>query len=136
MAPALTKSEQMSRVRSSNTLPERLLRETLTALGVRYRLNYAKLPGHPDVFIPRLHTAIFVHGCFWHGHDCAKATLPKTNAEFWATKINHNRLRDARVLVELRRRGIRVVEIWTCEYAKLQLRCKRIAKRYHAAGGF
>ncbi|WP_294082454.1 very short patch repair endonuclease [Proteiniphilum sp. UBA5384] len=89
------RSQVMSRIRSKNTRPEMILRRALFARGFRYRVNDKRLPGTPDIVLPRYKTVIFVHGCFWHGHEgCKYATTPKTNTEFWVEKITTNRGRD------------------------------------------
>ena len=85
------RSEVMSKIRSKNTKPEMTLRKALFANGYRYRINYKKLPGKPDIVFPKYKTAIFVHGCFWHGHDinCIDSHIPKTNTSFWIEKIRN-----------------------------------------------
>ncbi|MHC9016823.1 very short patch repair endonuclease [Stenotrophomonas bentonitica] len=108
------RSAQMSRIRGSNTKLEVLVRKGLHARGLRYRLGGAKLPGRPDIVLPRHRTVVFVHGCFWHGHDCPLYRLPKTRPEFWADKIGSNRIRDQRVAAELEARGWRVLTVWEC----------------------
>lgn len=114
--PALTRSQVMARVKSSNTLPERLVRRILTDLGYRYRLHRKDFPGNPDfAFIGRRKT-IFVHGCFWHGHDCKRgAREPKANADYWRGKIARNRARDARSVVALSEMGWQSLVVWECE---------------------
>lgn len=130
----LTKSEQMARVKSRDTAPERLVRRLLTSYGLRYRLHRKDLPGKPDLYIARLRLAIFVNGCFWHGHaGCPRATLPKTNADFWSTKIQGNIARDQRTKVALARMGIKTFIIWTCNEAGVGKTCKRIAGLWKTA---
>lgn len=117
MADSLTpeqRSAQMSRIRGSNTKLEVLVRKGLHARGLRYRLGGAKLPGRPDIVLPKYRTVVFVHGCFWHGHDCPLYRLPKTRPEFWADKIGKNRSRDKRVVEELESSGWRVLTVWEC----------------------
>lgn len=109
------RSAQMSRIRGSNTKLEVLVRKGLHARGLRYRLGGAKLPGRPDIVLPKYRTVVFVHGCFWHGHDCPLYRLPKTRPEFWQAKIDSNKSRDARVQHELRAAGWKVIELWECE---------------------
>lgn len=109
------RSAQMSRIRGSNTKLEVLVRKGLHARGLRYRLGGAKLPGRPDIVLPKYRTVVFVHGCFWHGHDCPLYRLPKTRPEFWQAKIDSNRSRDARVQRELHAAGWKVIEFWECE---------------------
>lgn len=108
------RSAQMSRIRGSNTKLEVLVRKGLHARGLRYRLGGAKLPGRPDIVLPKYRTVVFVHGCFWHGHDCPLYRLPKTRPEFWADKIGKNRIRDLRVTAELETLGWRVLTVWEC----------------------
>lgn len=108
------RSAQMSRIRSSNTKLEVLVRKGLHARGLRYRLGGAKLPGRPDIVLPKYRTVVFVHGCFWHGHDCPLYRLPKTRPEFWADKIGKNRARDQRVTSGLEAMGWRVLTVWEC----------------------
>jgi DNA mismatch endonuclease (patch repair protein) len=131
---SVNKSEQMARVRSRDTTPERMLRRLLSNHGVRYRLHRKDLPGTPDVYVSRLRLAIFVNGCFWHGHDCARGRRPATNVEFWNTKIERNRARDAEVLQNLATRGIETLTIWQCDIKKCDGSAADIAARYrHAA---
>ena len=109
----------MSRIRGKNTTPELKLRKTLHKLGYRYRVNVRKLPGSPDIVLTKYRTCIFVNGCFWHGHkDCRYATRPKTNAEFWRTKIENNCERDLRDYTFLESLGWRVIVVWECELKK------------------
>ena len=110
------RSEVMSKVRSKNTKPEIRLRKALFARGFRYRANDKKLPGKPDIVLPKYKTVIFLHGCFWHGHkDCKYAERPKTNAEFWNDKINSNAERDETNVRKLTEAGWNVVIVWGCE---------------------
>ena len=89
------RSEVMSHIRSKDTKPEMVVRRHLHALGFRYRLHSSKLPGHPDIVLPKWHTVIFVNGCFWHRHEgCKTATMPKSNIEFWTAKFERNVARD------------------------------------------
>lgn len=110
------RSAVMRRVKSKATAPELKVRRALTALGVRYRLNRKDLPGSPDVVMPGRKLAIFVHGCFWHGHDCARGSrVPKANREYWTAKVARNVARDTRCRDELAALGWRVETIWECE---------------------
>jgi DNA mismatch endonuclease (patch repair protein) len=106
----------MRAVRSRDTTPEMIVRRVVTSLGYRYRLHKATLPGKPDlVFGPR-RKVIFVHGCFWHGHDCKRgARLPKTNVNYWREKVRRNRERDAATLNALRDTGWSTLVVWECE---------------------
>ena len=106
----------MRRVGSADTTPERAVRRLLTALGLRYRLQRKDLPGRPDIVFPGRRTALFVHGCFWHGHDCPRgARAPKTNADYWRAKIARNRARDGDTTEALMALGWRVLTVWECE---------------------
>ena len=110
------RSHCMSRIRGKNTKPEILVRKGLHARGFRFRLHNKKLPGSPDVVLPKYGVAIMVNGCFWHGHKgCRYATKPKTNVEFWETKIARNRHRDEVTEAHLQALGWNVVTIWECE---------------------
>lgn len=104
----------MSRIRGTDTKIEQAIRKGLHILGLRYRLGGAGLPGKPDLVFPRYRTVVFVHGCFWHGHDCHLFRLPKTRTEFWRQKIEGNRERDARVIRNLEAAGWRVLVVWEC----------------------
>jgi DNA mismatch endonuclease (patch repair protein) len=128
---ALTVGDRMARVRVKNTEPELEIRKILYAKGVRYRIHRQDLPGKPDIYIPRLRVAIFVNGCFWHGHEgCSRAALPKTNASFWKSKIQGNALRDQRICTELRLLGIEPVLIWTCDAKNFVRICAMLAKQW------
>ncbi len=121
------RSAVMRRVKGRDTTPERKVRALLTRLGARYRLNRKDLPGKPDIVLAGRRLAIFVHGCFWHGHDCARgARMPKANAEYWRGKIGRNVARDVRVRDELEASGWRPVVIWECELKDEQALERRI----------
>jgi DNA mismatch endonuclease (patch repair protein) len=105
----------MARVRDRNTKPELAVRRLLHSLGYRFRLHRDDLPGRPDIVLPRYKKAIFVHGCFWHGHGCRSGQLPKSRLEFWAPKIEENRARDARNFDDLRRAGWSIGVVWECQ---------------------
>lgn len=104
----------MAGIRGKNTKPELLIRRGLHRMGFRYQLHRSDLPGKPDLVFPRHRAVLFVHGCFWHGHDCHLFKWPKSRPEFWHGKILANRLRDDAVLDELRDEGWRVGEVWEC----------------------
>jgi DNA mismatch endonuclease (patch repair protein) len=111
-----TRSRMMAGIRNRDTTPERLVRQELYRMGIRYRLQNGKLPGRPDIVIGRLRTVIFVHGCFWHRHPgCRMAYTPKSNVEFWLTKLESNVARDTRNQARLVEQGWRVIVIWECE---------------------
>jgi DNA mismatch endonuclease (patch repair protein) len=113
------RSINMSKIRSNDTLPEIRIRKTLWKLGYRYRLHYKKLPGKPDIVIVRDKIAIFVHGCFWHRHkNCIEASKPKSNSEYWETKINKNIERDKKNQINIKKMGWKVIVIWECKIAK------------------
>lgn len=111
---AATRSRMMSGIRSKDTKPELVVRRGLHALGFRYRLHDRRLPGKPDIVLPRWRAAIQINGCFWHGHDCALFRWPGTRQEFWRSKIGRNVERDFEVEVALDRAGWRVLTIWEC----------------------
>jgi DNA mismatch endonuclease (patch repair protein) len=110
------RSAVMRRVKGKDTGPERQVRRLIWSLGGRYRLNRADLPGKPDLVLPGRRLAVFVHGCFWHGHDCARgARVPKTNRAYWLGKVARNRARDVASRAALEAKGWRVETIWECE---------------------
>ena len=105
----------MSRVKGRDTKPELLVRSIVHRLGYRFRLHEKRLPGRPDVVLPRHRKVIFVHGCFWHGHTgCRRAARPSTNREFWDKKLDGNIARDRANIRALRRAGWKVLVIWQC----------------------
>lgn len=110
------RSAVMAQVKGRGTKPELKVRKALTALGVRYRLNRKDLPGSPDVVMAGRRLAIFVHGCFWHGHDCARGSrVPKANRDYWLAKVARNKARDAAAEAALIQQGWRVETIWECD---------------------
>lgn len=112
----------MSRIRSSNTKPELIVRQVLHAIGYRFRLHRHDLPGKPDIVLPKYKTVIFVHGCFWHRHeDCKYAYNPKSRVEFWQEKFRSNIERDKRVSEQIAVAGWRQLTIWECETKKLDV---------------
>lgn len=104
----------MSRVKGKNTKPELHVRSLLHRAGFRFRLSSKKVPGKPDIILPKYRAVILVHGCFWHGHDCYRFSWPKTRKAFWRKKIEGNRERDARYVKELNEAGWRVCIVWEC----------------------
>ena len=104
----------MAGIRGTDTKPEMMIRKGLHALGWRYRLHVKGLPGKPDLVFPGRRAVIFVHGCFWHGHDCALFRWPATREEFWRAKISGNVARDARSRQQLLDMGWRVLDVWEC----------------------
>ena len=109
-----TRSRMMSGIGTTNTKPELIVRKLLFAQGFRYRLHRKDLPGRPDIALPKYNVAIFVHGCFWHCHDCHLFKWPKSNAAFWRKKILGNRERDTRKAKQLRAIGWDVMTVWEC----------------------
>lgn len=104
----------MSGIRGKNTKPELTIRKALHARGFRYRIHCKNLPGNPDLCLPKYCAVIFVHGCFWHGHDCHLFKWPKTRAEFWAEKISQNSERDRKHAFLLNAAGWRICTVWEC----------------------
>lgn len=110
------RSAVMRRVKGRDTGPEKTVRRILTSLGVRYRLHRKDLPGKPDVVMPGRRLVLFVHGCFWHGHDCPRgARVPKQNRDYWLAKVGRNRARDLASTAALTDAGWRVETIWECQ---------------------
>ena len=120
------RSYVMSRIRGKDTKPEIALRSMLHAMGYRFTVsstNNKHLPGRPDIVLPKYRTAVFVHGCFWHGHEgCPDFKMPSTRREWWEAKLNGNRARDARVEEDLRNLGWHVVTIWACALKTISAR--------------
>lgn len=109
------RSRNMSAIRSKNTRPEIYFRKLLFSEGYRYRLNSKQVPGHPDIYLKKYNTAVFVHGCFWHRHDgCKYAYTPKSRMEFWMKKFENNQRRDGKVTEELSSEHIKQLIIWEC----------------------
>lgn len=111
-----TRSYNMSQIKGKNTKPEMLVRKFLFAHGYRYKLHDKKLPGKPDIVLPKYKTVIFVHGCFWHGHtNCKYYVVPKTNTDWWLNKINRNIANDAKAVKALKRDGWKIITVWECD---------------------
>ena len=122
------RSYNMSRIRNKNTKPEELVRKFLFSQGFRYRKNDARLPGKPDIVLPKYRTVIFVNGCFWHKHEgCKYFVWPENNAEFWRKKIQSNVERDQRNYAQLQQMGWRTIAVWECEL-KTELRSETLNK--------
>ncbi len=118
------RSRMMSRIRSKDTAIEFTVRRYLHRHGIRFRLHRKDLPGKPDLYLKRLNTVIFVHGCFWHGHNCHLFKLPKTRTAWWEEKLTRNRNRDVVVAAACRKLGLKVIEVWECS-----LRGKSLAEQ-------
>lgn len=128
-------SARLAAVRQRDTGPELRVRALLRVLGLRYRIRNRDLPGSPDIANRRHRWAIFVHGCFWHGHrGCRRATVPKRNAAFWTAKLDANRARDERALRALRRSRFKVVVVWACELDRHPSRVVARLSRLQEAG--
>lgn len=129
MADTLTKKKRswvMSRIKGRNTGPEKAVRKILRARGYRISINLKRLPGKPDIFLPRHGLAIFVHGCFWHRHSCKKASIPKTNRIFWCKKLERNVTRDKQNRKDLARLGCRSIVIWECQVSRTSYIIKKV----------
>lgn len=106
----------MSRIKGKDTKPEMLVRKFLFSQGFRYRLHDKKLPGKPDIVLPKYKTVLFIHGCFWHGHEgCKYHVVPKTNTNWWLDKINGNKAKDAESVRKLEQLGWTVIIVWECD---------------------
>ena len=126
------RSERMSRISGKDTAPELAIRRVLHALGLRYRLHGASLPGRPDLVLRRHEAVVFVHGCFWHRHSgCNVANMPKSNTVFWKTKFDRNVQRDAEVRRALKRRGWRVFVVWECQLSSTE-KSEKVGRRLAA----
>lgn len=123
----------MRAVRVKHTAAEIAVRRLLFGLGCRYRLHAAELPGKPDIVLRRRRCAVFVNGCFWHGHHCRRGARPSSNVEFWVSKIEGNRKRDRRVRTQLRKSGWHVLTIWECEIRHLERLTEKIRKFLHSS---
>jgi len=123
------RSENMRRIRSTDTGPEMAVRRLLHREGFRYRLHSKAVPGTPDIVLPRHKLAIFVHGCFWHGHTCKDGGRPKSNTDYWNTKLQRNIERDAQRGKELRKLGWKTVVVWSCEVSDEKRILQRIRRR-------
>jgi len=116
------RSWNMSRIRLKDTKPELVVRSTLHKMGYRFRLHVKKLPGNPDIVLPKYRTTIFVHGCFWHRHPgCEYAYLPKSRQKFWKDKFKKNIARHVEVAKDLKNLGWKVIVIWECEISDVDM---------------
>lgn len=123
------RSMNMSHIRSTNSRPEEIVRKFLFSKGLRYRKNVRKLPGCPDIVLPKYSTVIFVNGCFWHKHDCKRFVWPSSNQDYWGPKILKNVERDKINTQLLHDAGWKVITIWECELKKT-VRSKRLERLY------
>lgn len=114
IVPAAVRSRMMAGIGGKNTKPELVLRRGLHALGFRFRLHDRRLPGKPDIVLPRYRAVVFAHGCFWHGHDCHLFKVPATRTDFWLAKIGRNREVDNRTMAQLAEQGWRRGVVWEC----------------------
>ncbi|RIJ27099.1 DNA mismatch endonuclease Vsr [Henriciella mobilis] len=131
IVPPEVRSRMMSGIRGKDTKPEMIVRRGLHAMGFRYRLHDKRLPGKPDLVLPKYRTAIFVHGCFWHGHECHLFKWPKTRPDFWRKKIESNRTRDRSNREKIEKQGWQVIELWECE---LRVESSKLLDRLTALG--
>ncbi|WP_200992672.1 very short patch repair endonuclease [Pseudomonas cichorii] len=116
----VTRSRMMAGIKGKNSSPELTIRKALHARGFRYRIHVSNLPGKPDLVLSKYKAAVFIHGCFWHGHNCRYFKLPGTRPEFWQEKISKNRARDEQQLMLLRSSGWRVLIIWECAIREMK----------------
>ncbi|KAF5433197.1 DNA mismatch endonuclease, patch repair protein [Candidatus Methanophagaceae archaeon] len=120
------RSQIMSKISGKETEPEILVRKFLFRKGFRYRKNDKRYPGTPDIVLPKYKTVIFVHGCFWHGHNCRAGKLPETRKEFWQNKIDTNIARDKKSRRDLEKLGWKVLVIWQCELKNKKIRTETL----------
>jgi DNA mismatch endonuclease (patch repair protein) len=119
-----TRSYNMSQIKGKDTKPEMLVRKFLHARGFRYKLHDKTLPGKPDLVLPKYKTVIFIHGCFWHGHEgCSYYVVPKTRTDWWLNKINGNIANDQKAIAALEKEGWKIITIWECD-----LKANKISK--------
>ncbi len=132
MSDVLTKEQRhlnMSHIRGKDTKPEEIVRKYLFSRGYRYRKNDSRYLGKPDIVLPKYHTMIFVHGCFWHRHPgCRYATTPATNLEFWQNKFDNNVARDRKIQTQLKDDGWNVIVVWECEISRNTDRRERLIR--------
>ena len=135
MADTMTpeqRSRCMSAIKGKDTKPEMIVRKYLFSKGLRYRLHVRSLPGNPDIVLPRYKTVVFINGCFWHAHEgCKYYRLPKSNVEFWESKITNNKNRDVLNEIKLKELGWRVIRIWECEIRRVQDRSQSLERLYN-----
>lgn len=134
MADVMTpeqRSRNMAAIKGKDTKPEMIVRKYLFSRGLRFRVQVRKMPGNPDIVLPKYRTVIFVNGCFWHGHEgCKYYHMPKSNIEFWKQKIKNNIARDVRNENELKSLGWRVIRVWECDIRKVAGREEYLQRLY------
>lgn len=127
------RSRNMAKIKSRDTKPELIVRSMLHKMGFRFRLARKDLPGNPDLVLPKYKIALFVHGCFWHGHEgCKKSHLPSSNIDYWSAKLSRNRIRDAKNQSALDALGWKIIIIWECETKRPDTLKDILEKRIHA----
>lgn len=127
------RSYNMSRIKAKDTKPELLVRKFLFSQGLRYRLHDKKLPGKPDLIFPKYKTVLFIHGCFWHGHEgCKYYVVPKTRTDWWLTKIMGNQKKDTDSITRLQQAGWKVIIVWECELKPgvLEVTLRKLLKEF------
>jgi len=134
ISPSQSRSRNMAAIRSRDTRPELFVRQSLHSAGFRYRVHRRDLPGKPDLILPRFHVAVFVHGCFWHGHICREARRPNTNLSYWSPKIERNITRDRTSAKRLRTSGWKVITIRECKLNEGSHRLLRMLNRIRLEG--
>lgn len=122
------RSINMSRIRSTNSKPEEIVRKYLFSQGFRYRKNDKRYPGKPDIVLPKYHTIIFVNGCFWHMHGCSRSRPPRSNQDYWIPKLERNRERDKKNIKALEDSGWKVIVVWECEIKNKKTAEERLKK--------
>lgn len=123
------RSENMSKIKSKDTKPEKVVRKILSVMGLKYRLHSKKLPGKPDIVIASKKTAVFINGCFWHQHEnCKRKSTPKTNAEYWKPKLANNVAKQKKDIQEIKKLGLKPWIIWECQTADRESLAKRIRR--------
>lgn len=127
------RSQMMGGIKGKNTRPELIVRSTAHRLGLRFRLHAKELPGRPDLIFPKYRTVLFVHGCFWHRHECSLAATPKTRTQFWLAKFAANVERDRRCKAALEELGWNVLEVWECETRQPEVVKKRLTDHFKLA---
>jgi DNA mismatch endonuclease (patch repair protein) len=124
------RSRNMSKIKSKNTRPEKVVRSFLHLNGFRFRLHNKNLPGKPDITLKKYNTVIFVNGCFWHHHkNCKRANIPKSNKDYWIPKIEKNKSRDKKNIADLKKNKWKVLVVWECEVKNMEKISKKITRR-------